>query len=76
MTKAFTLIELLVIVTIVAIVGSLVFGRFFTDLDSESKLNPILFPREAAAQANQKLADEMAEQNRLMRELLNKQNKQ
>lgn len=73
MTKAFTLIELLVVITIVVIVGSLVFAGL--SADSDSKLNPILFPREANAQANQKLADEMAEQNRLMRELLNKQNK-
>lgn len=74
MTKAFTLIELLVVVTIVVIVGSIIFAGF--SADSDSKLNPILLPREATAQANQRLADEMAEQNRLMRELLNKQNKQ
>lgn len=70
MEKAFTLIELLVVITIVAILGSLIFAGF--NLNQDNQLNPILFPREANAQANQQLVKEMAEQNRLMREMLEK----
>jgi len=67
-TKAFTLIELLVCVVILTILIAFA----VVNLRSDTKLNPILFPREANAQANQELVEQMAEQNRLMRELLKK----
>ena len=74
LTKAFTLVELLVCVVILIIL--VVFAFAAVNLQPDAKLNPMIFPREANAQANQDLVEQMAEQNRLMRELLNKQNKQ
>lgn len=73
MKKAFTLIELLITISIVCIFFAVIFGIFKTSqVDSSQPLNPFYFPHEANAQANQKLAEEIAEQNRLMRELLSK----
>jgi len=73
-TKAFTLIELLVCFSILAIIAVISLSVFH-GIETSGKLNPMIFPREANAQANQELVEQMAEQNRLMRELLNKQNK-
>jgi prepilin-type N-terminal cleavage/methylation domain-containing protein len=73
-TKAFTLIELLVCFSILAIIVVLSLS-VLSGVETSGKLNPMIFPREANAQANQELVEQMAEQNRLMRELLNKQNK-
>jgi len=69
---AFTLIELLVVVTIVAIIGSLIIS-FSIGASDSGEINPYFNPQAANAQANQRMVNEIAEQNRLMRELLNKQ---
>ena len=68
MKKGFTLIELLVVFTIIITVASTIIVA--VNNRGNVELNPILMPRESQAQAQQKLAEEMAEQNRIMREML------
>lgn len=72
--NAFTLVELLVVIVIVFVTGLIAFS--YTSHSDQANPSPFLFPREAQAQATQRLADEMVEQNRLMREMLSKQNRQ
>ena len=67
-----TTIELIVGATITAITASLL-AFAATSKNDHGKLNPLIFPQEARAQAQQDLVKEMAEQNRLMRELLQQQ---
>lgn len=74
MKKAFTLIELLAAIIIVVIIGSLIFTGIKHSENSTDQFDPFFFPIEANAQANQQLAKEMAEQNRLLRELVEKKN--
>jgi len=69
--KAFTLIEIFVCIAIVVI--CLILAAF--NAHESQKLSPFLFPAEARAEAQQDLVKEMAEQNRLMRELLQQKSK-
>lgn len=71
MKKGFTLIELIVALTVVIAIASIVIVT--VSENGRVNLDPILMPKEAQAQAQQRLAEEMAEQNRIMREIL-KQN--
>lgn len=67
-----TTIELVVGATIAVITVSLL-AFAATSKSDHGKLSPLLFPQEARAEAQQDLVKEMAEQNRLMRELLQQQ---
>lgn len=65
--KAATLIEILIAVSIVTLLFAAIFGVGM-QMNSDQPINAFLFPKQAQAQAQQQLAKEIAEQNRLMRE--------
>lgn len=76
--KAFTLVEILVCIAIgcaVLLLALVAAANILVVADAANehktqKLSPFLFPAEAKAEAQQDLVKEIAEQNRLMRELL------
>lgn len=70
MKKGFTIVELIVVLTILAIIASIIGSVFTQNPNPEFQISPIFNPDAANAQANQRLVEEMAEQNGLMRELI------
>lgn len=73
----FTLIELMVVISICAIIIAIIFGGFSSA--KSGQINPYVFPKQAQASALQQQADAtnrmaaaLEEQNRLAREKANK----
>lgn len=64
--RGYTLIELIVSISFVLVIVITLIS--VVNVSSNSNINPMFYPEQARAQAQQKLANEMAEQNRLMRE--------
>jgi prepilin-type N-terminal cleavage/methylation domain-containing protein len=68
--KAFTVLELLVVIVIIAVFGGIALSWSNSGAYDTGEINPYWNPAAANAQANQRMVEEMAEQNRLQRELI------
>ena len=76
MKKGFTLLELLVVITIVVIMEALTFGVIKSQqYDSNEPLNPMIYPREAQAQALQRQNELLERQIQLLEKQQNPNSK-